>query len=115
MNNNSEVYKHIKINVINILKNKRKLQCKKIKVKEIKNDEDVYIVNFYGNNNISGTLMVLKNKGYRPFKFVSFEIFEIIDNEDTLTYYFYDDENSTIEEILAGIKGGIDYLIEHKG
>jgi hypothetical protein len=29
-------------------------------------------------------------------------------------YYFYDDENSTIEEILAGIQGGIDYLIEHK-
>jgi hypothetical protein len=113
MDDRAKKYQSIKNSVVDWLKkNEIGLRNRGLEITEENNNERIYRVDFY-NGYTFGGFVIVRDYDFRPFEFVSFEVGDIIDGKSILPYFFHDNENSTVEEILLGIADGIEFLINY--
>ncbi len=100
----------IKKEVLNIIeKKKEKLILNNIEIEIITNTELNYFTIFWKNKYVAQ--IIIGNPDFSPYRFICFEIIEI-DSEEII-YYWYDNEYSTIQEIIENINNSIDYFITY--
>lgn len=76
-------------------------------------DKKILIVNFENNNYIA-QLTIDNDIDMKPYRFCEFRILDV--NQDIYqkdVYYYSDNENSTIYEILQYLNNGILFMIEN--
>ncbi|EAC2412726.1 hypothetical protein AF435_14520 [Listeria monocytogenes] len=57
--------------------------------------------------------IVVENSNFAPYRFISFEVAAIIENQTAIIYSWYDNDNTSKQEIEDNLKKGIDYFINN--
>ena len=108
-------FKVIKNYIKNWLNNVIKNYNNKLKFEIIKDDEEVYRAIIECNGCISELLVGILD-GMAPYRYVSFTILDTrIDNvNNSLIYWYYDSEYSSVTEIIDKISQGLNLMIQYE-
>ncbi|AYZ74470.1 hypothetical protein EGX98_10805 [Fusobacterium necrophorum] len=68
-----------------------------------------YYAIFWKKENIA--YIVIGNPNFAPYKNICFEIMEV--ESKKIVYYWYDNEKTTLQEIVENIEKAIDYFITY--
>ncbi|MBR8823818.1 hypothetical protein IX293_002092 [Fusobacterium necrophorum] len=68
-----------------------------------------YYAIFWKKENIA--YIVIGNPNFTPYKNICFEIMEV--ESKKIVYYWYDNEKTTLQEIVENIEKAIDYFITY--
>lgn len=111
----SDLFKEIKNYIKNWFNNIIKNYNNKLKFKIIRDDQEAYIANIECNRCISELLVCIPD-GMAPYRYVSFTIFDMrVDNvNNSLIYWYYDSEYSSVTEIIDKISQGLNLMIQYK-
>ena len=106
-----EKFLKIKKEVIKMIENKKeKLKENNIKIdiiSDIMNDEEnYYILDFEGDKGIAG--LEITTPHFAPYYYACFNILWLNDDE---AYWWLDEENSTVSDILKNLEKSLDYFI----
>ena len=106
-----EKFLKIKKEVIKMIENKKeKLKENNIKIdiiSDIINDEEnYYILDFEGDKGIAG--LEITTHHFAPYYYACFNILWLNDDE---AYWWLDEENSTVTEILKNLEKSLTYFI----
>jgi len=104
-NNSFQTIKKEIISLVNANINKFKKQG--VEIEEIKNSEDCYRIIFHFNNCMAQ--IIVDDHNFSPYRFVCFEVIGWIAEKSKIIYYFYDDSETDIEEILFQINKGFEF------
>lgn len=107
MNNNDILFNKVRTEIIKWIEdNKSRFAEEKINV-EVLNNSDSYSVVFDFNNCMAE--IDINQPEFAPYRYVSIEVVAIVDNTSKLIYSWYDDDSTTIKEILFQLNKGIKY------
>ena len=106
-----EKFLKIKKEVIKMIENKKeKLKENNIKIdiiSDIMNDEEnYYILDFEGDK--GGARLEITTPHFAPYYYACFNILWLNDDE---AYWWLDEENSTVSDILKNLEKSLDYFI----
>ena len=106
-----EKFLEIKKEIIKMIENKKeKLKENNIKIdiiSDIINDEEnYYILDFEGDKGIAG--LEITTPHFAPYYYACFNILWLNDDE---AYWWLDEENSTVTEILKNLEKSLTYFI----
>ena len=106
-----EKFLRIKKEVIKMIESKKeKLKENNIKIdiiSDIINDEEnYYILDFEGDKGIAG--LEITTPHFAPYYYACFNILWLNDDE---AYWWLDEENSTVSDILKNLEKSLDYFI----
>ena len=91
------------------IENKYKAQ---IKTEILEHTDILYRVVFEGEHSLAE--LIVDNPCFAPYRYVSFLIYSANhSSESEPIFSYYDNETSTIEEIIAQLNNGINVLISH--
>ena len=102
-----EKFLEIKKEVIKMIESKKeKLTENNIKVDIINNEENYYILAFESNSGVAQ--LEITTPHFAPYYYACFNILWLNDDEP---YWWLDEENSTIKDILKNLEKSLDYFI----
>lgn len=105
---NKQKIKEIKNKVLCIIEQKnREFVSSNIVIDILKNEESEFFAIFEKNNALAQ--IVIGEPDFSPYKFICFEILDI--KSEKIVHYWYDNEKTTIQEIIENIEKAIDYFI----
>ena len=112
MSENKTTIKEIKKTVESWLESNRiKILNNNIDIEINRNEEDLYFIELNKDNDYLVDLKVHLPE-FAPYRYISFEIIGMQNNEiPGVIYAWYDDENSTLGEIINNLDSSLDYLI----
>lgn len=112
MSENKTTIKEIKKIVESWLESNRiKILNNNIDIEINRNEEDLYFIELNKDNDYLVDLKVHLPE-FAPYRYISFEIIGMQNNEiPGVIYAWYDDENSALEEIINNLDSSLDYLI----
>lgn len=109
MDSKQNLFQSIKLFVATwIDKNKKDIEQKNISV-SILRDENTGLVVSFENDEVIAELVV-EQPDFAPYRFVSFEVAAIENDQAKIIYSWYDDDNTSEKEIADGIMGGIEFI-----
>lgn len=94
-----------------VAQNQAYFQGNGIKVEILRNEKEGYRASF--ENDICMAEIVVEQPYFAPYRFISFEIAAIKEEQVTIVYNWYDHKNTTTNEIRRNLKKGIDYFIDY--
>lgn len=111
MNNQTDfslVLEKVKTIINDMITNEMYLDCK---FDTLIDNEFCYrvIVEF---DNCMGEIIV-EEPYFAPYRYVGFQILSKLDTENEFIFVWYDDENSTVEEIVAHINEGMEFAAKY--
>lgn len=110
MKNEKEKIIEIKREVFNIMSKKNnEFTSNNIIIDILGNDTFNFFAIFEKNNALAQ--IIIGEPDFSPYEFICFEILEMKRGE--IIYYWYDDEKTTIQEIVENIEKSIDYFISY--
>ena len=102
-----EKFLGIKKEVIKMIESKKeKLTENNIKVDIINNEESYYILAFESNSGVAQ--LEITTPHFAPYYYACFNILWLNDDEP---YWWLDEENSTVTDILKNLEKSLDYFI----
>lgn len=111
MNNECNLFQEIRLSIISwVEENKDYFKENKLNTIILRNENDGFVVSF--ENDVAMAELVVERPSYAPYRFVSFEIAALEEDEAKIVYSWYDKENTSINEIKHELKNGIDYFIK---
>lgn len=112
MHNNDILFDKIRTEIIKWIEdNISRFEEERINVEVVNNNRDNYSVVFDFNNCMAE--ININQPDFAPYRYVSFEVVAIVDNESKLIYSWYDDDNTNIEEIIFQLNKGIEYATNY--
>lgn len=110
MNIEEEKIIEIKREVLNIIESKKKkIISNNIEIEIVTDLELKYFTIFWKNNYLAH--IIIGNPDFAPYKFICFEIIEI--KSEKIVYYWYDNEETTLQEIIENLDKALDYFIAY--
>jgi len=111
MDRNNESFSKIKSAVLKWIKeNEESIKLKGVKIEETECNENIYKI-FLDFKNCMGEVLVTTPE-FAPYRFVSIQIASLKEIESHLAYFWYDNENSTVNDILYNLEKSINFGIE---
>ena len=92
--------------------NEDKFKSKNIMVEIVTNTEEC----LYLTLNFGGCMaaIVVAEPDFAPYRFVSFEAMRIVNGISDLLHFWYDEEGTTIEEIIENLDKAIEFVLEQQ-
>lgn len=105
------LFQEIRLSIVSwVEENKDYFKENKLNTIFLRNENEGFVVSF--ENDIAMAELVVERPSYAPYRFVSFEIVALEEDEAKIVYRWYDKENTSINEIKHELKNGIDYFIK---
>lgn len=92
-------------------KNKEDIKDKNISISILRDEETGLVVSFE-NEEVMAELVV-EQPDFSPYRFVSFEVAAIEEDRAKIVYSWYDNDNTSQEEIGDSLQRGIDFIINY--
>lgn len=112
MINQDKLFYEIKNLIIEwVQKNQKYFKDNNIEMNILRNETDGLVVGFENSSFMAE--IVVENSNFAPYRFISFEVAAIIENQTAIIYSWYDNDNTSKQEIEDNLKKGIDYFINN--
>lgn len=109
MNDNQKLFQTVKVLVIEWMKESLSyFNRRNIEVTVVRNEKNGIVVSFEKNTVMAE--LVVAQPSYAPFRFVSFEIVAIRDDQAQIVFSWYDNAYTSGAAIVEGLQHGIEIL-----
>lgn len=110
MDTNQKLFNKVKLLVIDWFEqNQDNFKNGGLEVIILRNEDDGFVVSF--ENDIAMAELVVEEAGFAPYRFISFEVAAIAENQAQIVYSWYDSETTSENEIRRELNKGINYFI----
>ncbi len=107
---NNLLFVKVKEIVTQWIKDKEEI-FKNVMIETIENTEDrLYVILNFGE---CMAAIVVAEPDFAPYRFVSFEAGAIVNGIHKIVHTWYDEEGTTIEEIIKNLNNAIDVVLEY--
>ena len=106
------LFKKVKDSVVQWLKdNNENFKSKGIVIEVIKDTEDCLIIDLKFGENFA--CIIVEMPSFAPYRFVCFEMGDIVNGAHEMIYAWYDNESNTIEDIIENLNKSISTVLKY--